>query len=87
VDDPLIGEAGITLDRTPSGAIAAPTGMVRVCAYHVDFDERPTCWQDVATLEEARHVCDTFAEAAAGWNVDFAIGYDALGCEVTRSGP
>jgi hypothetical protein len=79
VDDPLIAKAGITFDRTPSGPILAPKGRYRVCAYHIDFDERPTCWLDVETLAEAKHVCERLGETCAGWNVDYAVAYDDAG--------
>lgn len=79
VSDPLIETAGITFDRAPSGAIVAPTGTFRVCAYHIDVDERPSCWLDVDTLAEARYVCANLSEAAAGWNVDVAVAYDDAG--------
>lgn len=79
VTDPLIEKAGITFDRTPSGPIHAPAGMIRVCAYHIDFDERPTCYLDVADIEEARFICHHIDAARGGWNVDFAVAYDAGG--------
>lgn len=82
VSDPLIEQAGITFDRTPSGPISAPTGKFRVCAYHIDFDERPTCWLDVETLAEAVYICENIGEAAAAWNVDFAVAYDDAGIVV-----
>ncbi len=79
VSDPLIEKAGIIFDRTPSGPILAPNGKFRVCAYHIDFDERPTCWLDVETLAEAVYSCENIGEAAAAWNVDFAVAYDDAG--------
>lgn len=85
VSDPLIKKAGITFDCTPSGPIIAPTGKFRVCAYHIDFDERPTCWLDVETLTEAIYICDNIDEAAGAWNVDFAAAYDDAGARVTKS--
>ena len=54
VQDPLIATHGVTFDRTPAGLIVAPAGKVRVCAWHMDFDERPTCYLDVETADEAR---------------------------------
>jgi len=81
VRDPLIATHGITFDRTPAGLIVAPAGHVRVCAWHADFDERPTCYLDVASVEEARAICaDLFA--ACGWNVDFATAHDDAGAVV-----
>jgi hypothetical protein len=44
VSDPLIEQTGMTFDRTQSGPIIAPIGKFRVCASHIDFDERATCW-------------------------------------------
>lgn len=78
VKDQLIATHGLTFDRTPAGTILAPPGMFRVCAWHMDFDERPTCYLDVATLSEAQAICAALAEAC-GWNVDFATAHDATG--------
>ena len=74
----MIARAGITFDRTPAGTIAAPRGKVRVCAWHADFDERPTCYLDVESVEEARAICAALFEACA-WNVDFATAHDDAG--------
>ena len=83
VRDPLIATLGLTFDRTPAGRIVAPAGHVRVCAWHADFDERPTCYLDVASVEEARAICaDLFA--ACGWNVDFATAHDDAGGEIVK---
>lgn len=81
VKDPLLATHGLTFDRTPAGRIAAPPGQVRVCAWHIDFDERPTCYLDVATEEEARAICENLADAC-GRNVDFATAYDDAGAEI-----
>ena len=78
VKDPLIAMLGVTFDRTPAGLIVAPTGKVRVCAWHMDFDERPTCYLDVETAEEARAICAGLVDAC-GWNVDFATAHDDAG--------
>jgi hypothetical protein len=83
VNDPLIKTAGLTFDRTPSGPIIAPPGKFRVCAYHIDFDERPTCWLDVDTRAEAIYVCENLGETAAGWNVDDAVAFDDTGGRVS----
>jgi hypothetical protein len=85
VSDPLLAKAGITFDRTPSGLIVAPASKFRVCAYHIDFDERPTCWLDVETLAEAHFVCEHLRETGAGWSVDYAIAYDDAGRTVIKS--
>ena len=79
VSDPLIEKAGTTFDRTPSGPVIAPIGKFRVCAYHIDFDERPTFWLDVDTLAEALYVCENIGEATRGRNVDFAVAYNEIG--------
>jgi hypothetical protein len=78
VRDPLIATHGLTFDRTPAGVIVAPAGKVRVCAWHVYFDERPTCFVDVDTVAEAARVCAGLFEAC-GWNVDFATAHDDAG--------
>jgi hypothetical protein len=81
VKDPLLEKHGLTFDRTPAGRILAPAGRVRVCAWHLDFDERPTCWMDVASTAEARFICENLA-ACCGWNVDFATAHDDAGKDV-----
>jgi len=81
VKDPMLETHGITFDRTPSGTITVPAGKVRVCAWHVDFDERPTCFLDVPSAEEARRICENLSEACS-WNVDFATGHDEHGAEI-----
>ena len=78
VKDPLIGTHGITFDRTLAGLIVAPAGKMRVCAWHTDFDERPTCFLDVDTAAEAARICAGLS-AACGWNVDFATAHDDAG--------
>jgi hypothetical protein len=81
VQDPLIATHGMTFDRTPAGLIVAPAGKVRVCAWHADFEERPTCFVDVETVAEAARVCAGLFEAC-GWNVDFATAHDDAGVVV-----
>lgn len=78
VKDPLTATHGLTFDRTPAGMILAPAGMLRVCAWHADFDERPTCYLDAATLSEAQAICAALPEACS-WNVDFATAHDDMG--------
>jgi hypothetical protein len=78
VKDPLIASAGLTFDRTPAGLIVAPPGKLRVCAWHMDFDERPTCFLDVESTDAARAICAELF-AACGWNVDFATAHDEAG--------
>lgn len=77
--DTRLDAAGVSFDRTPVRQIHAPPGAFRVCAYHIDFDERPVCWLDVSTLEEALHVRANLGLAAPGWNVDLAVIYDDAG--------
>lgn len=81
VKDPMLEMHGITFDRTPSDLIVAPKGMVRVCAWHLDFDERPTCYLDVESRDEAVRVCEALFDAC-GWNVDFATAHDDAGVVV-----
>ncbi|MFZ4069323.1 MAG: hypothetical protein ACOYJ6_04380 [Caulobacterales bacterium] len=78
-DDPLIGAAGVSFERAPSGAIRAAPRHFRVCAYHIDTPERPVCWLDVASRDEAAFVRDHLGETAAGWNVDVAAVFDESG--------
>ena len=87
VDDPMIRRAGITFDRTPAPHISAPPGQVRVCAYHVDFDERPTCYQDVDSLQLAGRIIEHFHSLRSGWNVDYACAYDETGHMVAGNRP
>ena len=84
VKDPLIASAGLTFDRTPAGLIVAPPGKVRVCAWHMDFDERPTCFLDVETTDAAQAICAELS-AACGWNVDFATAHDDTGGMVVEA--
>lgn len=84
VQDPLIAKHGLTFDRTGAGAISAPPGKIRVCAWHIDFDERPTCWLDVASREEAAFICDNLTECC-GRNVDYATAFDAAGTMVVKA--
>lgn len=82
VQDPLIEIAGITFDRTPSGPIHAPPNTIRVCAYHIDFDERPTCYVDVVDIAEAQFICSNLSLTCGKWNVDYAVAYDSRGVAV-----
>jgi hypothetical protein len=75
-------QAGISFDRTPAGPIRAQSGHYRVCAWHIDRDERPTCFMDVATLDEAAFVCAHLDACRGGWNVDRAAAFDAAGTVV-----
>ena len=85
VNDDLIERAGITFDRTPANDIAAPSGMFRVCAYHIDFDERPTSYQDTASKSDAEFICQNLSNCRGPWNVDYAVAYDEAG-EIVVSG-
>lgn len=82
VQDPRTKGTGIILDHTPSGPILAPSGKVRVCLYHIDFDERPTCYLDVNSAREAAFICDHFHDCRGDWNVDYAVAWDETGAEV-----
>lgn len=81
VDDPTLQRAGFTFDRTEAGSIQAPPGQYRVCAYHLDFSERPTCYVDVPTLREAIAICDDLP-GHCRHNVDYAVAYDERGDRV-----
>jgi hypothetical protein len=83
VKDPLLATHGITFDRTPAGKISAPPGQIRVCAWHMDFDERPTCYLDVVSEAEALLICEHLADACS-WNVDFATAHDPEGHDVVK---
>ena len=85
VGDDLIERAGITFDRTPADNIAPPEGMYRVCAYHIDFDERPTSYQDTASKSDAEFICTNLADCRGAWNVDYAVAFDENG-EIVASG-
>jgi len=76
--DPLVATNGVSFDRTPEGKITAPVGRFRVCAYHIDHDEHPTCYTDVDALDEAVAICAHLGEHC-GWNVDFAAVFDDRG--------
>ena len=56
--------------------IHAPPGFIRVCAYHIDFDERPTLFQDVRSADEAAFICRCFRAVTDGFNVDYAEAFD-----------
>lgn len=88
VANPAAEAAGIRFDHEPSGPIRAPEGKLRVCAYHFDFDERPTCYVDVDTREEAEQIIANFSQAlTGGWNVDYAAAYDPAGEIVVHNRP
>ena len=80
-DSDLAKAAGVSFDRTPAGRIVAPPGMIRVCAYHIDFYERPTWSVDVATHAEAIAICDDLPSCSPG-NVDFAMAWDDNGAHL-----
>lgn len=77
-NDPVEIATGISFDRTPAGEIRAPPGMVRVCAYHIDFDERPTCYVDLANRDEVDRIVNNLSKLCR-FNVDYAIAYDDAG--------
>ena len=82
VDDPIASAAGLIVDHTPSGPVHAPEGKIRVCLYHIDFDQRPTCYLDVNSVREAEFICEHFSACKGDWNVDYAMAYDASADEV-----
>ncbi len=82
VKDPVASSAGLIVDHTPSGPTPAPPGKVRVCAYHIDFDERPTCYLDVNSIREAEFICANFQVCIGDWNVDYAMAWDEHANEV-----
>ena len=83
-DDPVARATGVSFNRELAGKIQAPAGCVRVCAWHIDFDERPVCCVDVSTLAEAVAIADGLSDNCA-YNVDFASAYDERG-EMVHSG-
>ena len=87
VNDDLTERAGISFDRTPAKDIAAPAGMFRVCAYHIDFDERPTSYLDVGSKTDATFVCEHLMDCKGPWNVDYAAVFDEAGDIVVSGRP
>ncbi len=85
-DDPVARATGISFNREPAGEIRAPAGMLRVCAWHIDFDERPVCYVDVATLAEARRVIDGLSRNCR-FNVDYASAFDERGAMALNGRP
>lgn len=80
--NPVASAAGLIVDHTPSGPIFAPDDKIRVCLYHIDFDQRPTCYLDVNSVREAEFICENFSECRGDWNVDYALAYDSTGTTV-----
>ena len=85
--DPIAEQTGISFDRTPAKEITAPKEMIRVCAFHIDFDERPTIYQDVSSLSDASFICENIHSCRADWNVDYAAAFDADGHLVINGRP
>lgn len=70
-----------------SGAdTAAEPGRVLICAYHIDVDERPSLWIEVATREEAAYICENFELARGEHTVDFCVAYDDAGRQLCNGG-
>jgi len=86
-DTTLAKRAGVSFDRTPAGPICGLAGGFRVCAYHIDFDERPTCFVDVATRALAEAICLDLQAHCGSWNVDYAIAWDEHGLVVGSGRP
>ena len=87
LEDPIAEQTGVSFDRTPAASIRAPASKVRVCAYHIDFDERPTAYVDLDSLAEAEHLCANLSQLCGSFNVDYAIAYDARGKVVVNGRP
>lgn len=87
VNDPLIESAGMTFDHRPAKDISAPSGLFRVCAYHIDFDMRPTSYQDLSSLHDAKLICKHLLECRGPWNVDYAVVFDEDGMMVESGTP
>lgn len=85
--DPAAAATGISFDMTEAGEIRAPAGMLRVCAYHFDWDHRPFCYVDVDTLEQAKDIVARLDKLKAGWNVDYAVVHDPTGAIVHHNRP
>ena len=81
-NDPVAAATGISFNREPAGLIRAPKSMFRICAYHIDWDERPVCYVDVGSLAEAEQICARLFELCR-YNVDYALTYDDTGAQVT----
>ena len=85
--DPVAEDTGISFDRTPADEIKAPKGIFRVCAYHIDFDERPTVYQDVSSLSDAKFISENLSDCRGDWNVDYAAAFDETGQLVVTGRP
>lgn len=85
--DPMIQTHGFTFDMTPAGEILAPEGKFRVCAYHVDWDERPRIFMDVSSKAEVDFIMENFYDIVRGRNVDFGVVYDDKGKTVVSNCP
>lgn len=86
-DDPLAAQTGVSFDRRPAGKISAPPAKFRVCAYHIDFDERPTAYVDVDSLGEAQRICEKLSSVRGDFNVDYAQAFDERGKLVVNGRP
>ena len=80
------GEDGPVVESATE-RIQAPPGLLRVCAYHIDFDERPTLFQDVRHADEAAFICRRFRAATVGFNVDYAEAFDEKGNLIEHNRP
>lgn len=85
--DPIADETGISFDRTPATKITAPADMIRVCAFHIDFDERPTIYQDVSSLSDAKFICQHIHLCRGDWNIDYAAAFDDHAKQVLSGRP
>ena len=57
-----------------------------MCAWHIDFDERPVCYVDVDTLKQAVAIVETLSDNC-DYNVDFAGVRDDQGKLVHNGRP
>lgn len=86
-EDAMAEKYGSTFDMTEAGTIAAPPGKLRVCGWHFDWDERPRCFVDVDTLEQAHALIDSFSGSSCGFNADYATAHDEQGETVATGCP
>ena len=85
-DDPVARATGVSFNRTPAGKIAAPPAQFRVCAWHIDFDERPVCYVDVDSSSIAEAIAEAL-QANCRFNVDYACVYDERGVQIHSGRP
>jgi hypothetical protein len=77
---------GLRWQRWGGADTCAEPGRVLICAYHIDVDERPSLWMEVASPAEAEYVCEHFELARGEHSVDFCVAYDADGRQLCNGG-